>query len=516
MTLIVNDSGINPDKLTAGSLLARNTIFSLIGQFTPLLIAIFAFPLLIKGLGKERFAVLTLVWVITGYFSLFDLGLGRAMTLMIAERLGSQQHQEIPALFWTTLSMMLFLGLIGAAILAPFCSWLVGSALKIPAVLQSETIISLYLVIFTLPIIINIPTLRGVLEAHQRFDITSIINVATGIYTLLAPLFVLMFSHHLVPIVAVLVLGRLLTFGVILNRCVKLIPALGHGIKIEYRLLRSLFGIGGWMTVTNVLGPLMVYVDRFVIGALISMTAVAFYVSPYELVTKLLLFPGALLNVLFPAFSTSYLSDRQRTLRLYQRGVKYIFLALFPVSLLLVSLSFEGLNLWLGPEFARNSTRVVQWLAVGVFINSLTFVPFGLIQGAGRPDITAKAHIVELPIYLLVLWWLIKAYGIEGAAIAWVLRVMVDASLLFFLAQRLLPVPKEAILQMALMVVAALSLFVCGSLLNGLISKGFFLLFSMAVFLVSSWILIIGREEMAKLVEYGKNIISPIFKRISK
>lgn len=52
--------------------------------------------------------------------------------------------------------------------------------------------------------------------------------------------------------------------------------------------------------------------------------------------------------------------------------------------------AFEGLMLWLGSEFADNSTLVLQLLAVGVFINSLAHVPSGLEQGAGRPDLTAK------------------------------------------------------------------------------------------------------------------------------
>lgn len=478
--------------------------------------AIFAIPLLIKGLGKERFGVFTLLWVITGYFSLFDLGLGRAVTKLVAERLGQNKYREIPTLFWTALSIMLLIGILGATILIPVCPWLVISVLNVPADLQSETINSLYLIMIFLPIIITIPTLRGILEAYQRFDITSVINASMGTYSLFAPLLVLVLSHHLFLIVATLVLGRVLTFGAFLNRCFNIVPGLRDGFKIQRSLLRSLLGFGGWMTVTNILGPLMVYVDRFIIGALISMTAVAFYVTPYELVTKLLLFPGALLNVLFPAFSTSFMVDRHRTVRLFQRGVKYIFLALLPISLLLATLAFEGLNFWLGPEFAQNGTRVVQILAVGVLINSLSFVPFGLIQGAGRPDLTAKVHLIELPIYFLGLWLLINAYGIEGAAIAWAMRAALDFVLLFFLAKQLLQLQRTAILHMALMMGVALSFLVSGSLISGLLVKGIFLLFFLTAFSIFSWFLIIGPNEMPILLGYIKNPLKLFLKRISK
>ncbi len=59
------------------------------------------------------------------------------------------------------------------------------------------------------------------------------------------------------------------------------------------------------MTVTNVVGPVMVTMDRFLIGAMISITAVAYYTTPYEMVTKLWLIPAAMVGVMFPAFSTS-------------------------------------------------------------------------------------------------------------------------------------------------------------------------------------------------------------------
>jgi O-antigen/teichoic acid export membrane protein len=101
-----------------------------------------------------------------------------------------------------------------------------------------------------------------------------------------------------------------------------------------------------------------------------------------------------------------------------------------------VILAQRGLALWLGADFAQHSFRVLQWLALGVLINSLAQIPFALVQGAGRPDLTAKLHLIELPCYLLALWWLISSYGVEGAAIAWTARVVLDALMLFGLARR--------------------------------------------------------------------------------
>ena len=66
--------------LTSGRLLARNTIWNLLGQVLPMVVGVVAIPPLVHSLGVDRFGVLSLAWIIIGYFSLFDLGMGRALT----------------------------------------------------------------------------------------------------------------------------------------------------------------------------------------------------------------------------------------------------------------------------------------------------------------------------------------------------------------------------------------------------------------------------------------------------
>ena len=105
---------------------------------TPVLVALFALPPLIAGLGAERFGFLTLAWLVIGYFNLFDLGLGRALTQSIAERLGQGREEEIPGLVRTTLLAMLLLGTAGAAVLASLSPWLVRTVIRVPTALRGE------------------------------------------------------------------------------------------------------------------------------------------------------------------------------------------------------------------------------------------------------------------------------------------------------------------------------------------------------------------------------------------
>ena len=76
-------------RLTSGPTLARGVVWNALGQGLPLVAALFAVPILIDVLGTDRFGVLTLAWIAIGYFGLFDLGLGRALTQLVAGSLGN-------------------------------------------------------------------------------------------------------------------------------------------------------------------------------------------------------------------------------------------------------------------------------------------------------------------------------------------------------------------------------------------------------------------------------------------
>jgi len=480
---------------TSGHLLARNTIWNMTGMGTPLLAALFSIPILVATLGAERFGILTLAWMVIGYFSLFDLGLGRALTKLVAEKLGAGQEQAIPPLVWAAMSLMLVLGLTGTLVVILISPWLTQSALKIPHALQEETLRSFYLLALSIPVVISTAGLRGILEAQQRFGMVNALRIPMGLLTFLGPLLVLPFSRSLVAITAVLVAFRVVAWLAHLLLCFKVMPTLRTNVSIRRQDIRPLLHLGGWMTVTNIVGPLMVYLDRFLIGSLVSMAAVAYYVTPYEVVTKFLLIPGALVAVLFPAFSASLASDQKHAAGLYQRGMKYTFLVLFPLILVTITFAHEGLGLWLNDEFATNGTKVLQWLAVGVFVNSLAQIPFAFIQGAGRPDVTAKLHLIELPFYMLAIWWLLHTWGIVGAAIAWATRAAIDVIALFIVAEQLVPAVSGTLKRNAMIMIATLLIFAVGGILTGLGIKISFLVVTLLTFTAATWFLFLSQQE---------------------
>jgi O-antigen/teichoic acid export membrane protein len=253
----------------------------------------------------------------------------------------------------------------------------------------------------------------------------------------------------------------------------------------------------------------MVSLDRFLIGTLLSMAAVAYYSTPYELVVKLWIIPASVVATLFPALASTFKSDHGYTAILFERGVRVVFLLVFPVATILVTLAPDALQIWLGAEFARNSSVVLRWLAVGVFINCLAQVPFAAIQAIGRPDLTAKLHVLELPFYLAVFWVLVHVRGIEGAAIAWTLRVAVDAAALFALSTRYLAISRAALVRGVVALVSALLVLGAGSTFEHFPAKIAFLLATLIAFATFGWNYIIDAPVRA----WMRTMLAPLRSR---
>ncbi len=474
-------------NLTSGRTLFRGAAWNLLGQSLPVLAAFLFVPLLVRGLGIERFGILSLAWMLVGYFSLFDLGLGGALTRLVSDRLASHQDDEVPALVWTGLALTFPMGLVGGAVIAGLAPWLVGSALHIPPEMQGETLGLLRVLAVALPVVTCTAALSGTLAAQQRFGLLNAIRVPMGIFTYGGPLLVLPFSHSLLPVAVVLAGGRLLGGVAHFVACLVTTPGLRQRVRLERRMVRPLASFGGWMTVTSVISPLMVYLDRFFIGGVLTMAMVAYYTTPYDLTSRMWILCTPISSVLFPAFAACSRTDPARASQLFRWGLRAVSFLLLPVALLLGAFAGEILRFWLGADFALHSAPVLRLLAVGMYVNGLAMIALALVQASGRPDLGAKLHAAELPIYLVAVWLLIHGRGIEGAAIAWVGRVSVDAIALFLMAARRLPQGRALLAQSALAVLGGAALIAAGALIPLLAVRAVFAGVVLVGFAIAGW-----------------------------
>jgi O-antigen/teichoic acid export membrane protein len=485
-----------------GGLLVRNTARNLLGQVLPLAVGFVTIPYVIRGLGTDRFGVLAVAWLLLGYFSLFDLGLGRATTKFVAESLGRGEPGRIPQLVWTSLGSQFAFGLLGSLIVSALTSLLVTRILRIPPALIVETRSTFFLLAAALPLVLATNALRGVLEAVQRFDLVNYVKVPASISVFLLPALALTFGWRLPGIVLLLVMARAGAVVAYLVCCLRLFPALAQRFVFDRRLLRSLLGYGGWITVSNVLGPLLGYLDRFFIASLLTITALGYYTPPYEVLIRTQILPVSLVATLFPAFAILGTSNSaERLSDLFARSLKWLILALGPVMVLAAIYAREFLRLWLGPDFAETSTLPMQLLALGVLVNSLSYIPSCLLQARNRPDLTAKIPLFMLAPYAALLWVFISYWGTSGAAAAWVVRAILESGVMFFLCLRTKYLDSRMLfghrllssagLVLALAIVLRFARLGAGHWMGQVILTTGFL----ALFAVGAWILVLDKTD---------------------
>lgn len=417
-------------------MILRNTTFNLVGLCAPLVVALFSIPVLIDSLGEDRFGVLTLIWAVVSYFGLFDLGLGRALTLQLSRYLATDKEAESGDLAWTALLIMLGLGIVAGVLLyfgAPLGLAQVDSGLNVAE--QTE---ALFYMAMALPFILLTTGYRGILESKGAFLLINLIRIPMGVFTFIGPLLVVVYwQQNLGAITLVLFLGRVV--GCIVHGIAAHIalPQLEY-LVFKVRQAKPLFTVGGWITVSNIVSPFMGYVDRFLIGVLLTASAVAYYATPNEMITKLWVIPGALTTVLFPHFASILTKGAGDVRAAFFRAQFWLFAVMFPLCLAMFSFSFELLELWLGKDFAEHSHVIFRWFCVGILINCMAHIPFTLIQSSGKAKLTAIIHLIELPMFIALLYIMVLHYGTVGAAMAWCVRMIVDTTLMYYFSLKII------------------------------------------------------------------------------
>ena len=405
--------------------LFRNTVLNLLGLVVPLAVGFVTIPLVVRALGNERFGILALVWVVFGYFGLFDLGLGRTTTKYIADALGRNESGKLPGYLWTTVLLQTAIGTAAALLSYLAAPLIVRRMLNIPEGFIGETVLTLRLVGLSLPVMFVSSSFRGVLEAAQRFDLVNAVKVPVNILFYVLPLVGVALGYELPGIVVLLVVSRAAALAVWARMSFSVMPPLRTFPILDKRLVRPLFSFSGWIGLSSILFAVTTSIDRLIIGSILTVEAVAFYSAPYEAVNRVGVIPGSLSMVLFPAFS--YLDagrKEEETEALFARSTKFLLLSTGPVLLLLMFFAGDFLRLWLGPDYAAAATLAVQVLAAGFLVNTVLAVPNNYLMGIGRADIAPKYQAVELVVYAALAWAGAKFWGITGVAVATAVRLV--------------------------------------------------------------------------------------------
>lgn len=425
----------------SSSRLVKLASWNFAGLVLPVAGAALFIPRMLHNLGAERFGVLTLIWALVGYCSIFDFGLGRALTqYLVAQPAEASTTKTVS----TALCTMGLLGLGGTFLLILVAAFVSPDALDLHVIAPKEVSRAILLTSLALPFVTLTSGLRGILEARLDFAWLGTQRALLGLLTLGIPCAVSEIATALPTLVVPIVGLRAVSTVLHRRRAARFAPDLVRLRRPFARDLMPLLDMGGWLTVSNLLSPLMVSIDRFVVAGLVSASAVAHYSTPQEIVARCLMVPAAVLGVWYPATCQALsASDGETAKRLFTSGVRLVALSIAPFVVALTWFSHPVLAAWLGEAFANESSEVLAILAMGLALNSVAHVPLAVLYASRQARTPAILHMCELPLFLAASFALTTTWGIRGTALAWSLRVGLDAVLLFWAASRVLQ-KKEA------------------------------------------------------------------------
>lgn len=412
-------------------------LWSLGWQSATLLASLIATPFVIRLLGPAEYGVLALVNVLVGYAAVSEFGMTQAATKFGAEAHARGDDRGEAAVVWTALLILLVPTAIAVGVLVAMSGWLADSVLHVPPALRSTTVWALRLAAVTL----GIRAVSGVLtEPHVvrlRLDLASGVTNA-GALVQIAAIPVLLWALHIGLAGAVGVIAAAAGVVAVLHGAVACrflprlrTPALARG------LIAPMMGYGASTGAMVLVALVLMHAEKFFVAGYGSASALGFYAVAFTLARLLVVLPGALAQVLLPAFSRLQMDENRAPMEaLWTRSLRALVLVNLPLAALLAFSSAPLLQLWAGPEYAAMSRVPLVVLTIGCFIDGLSFVPRMLLQATGRPDLMAKYLACTVLPYLAAAAWLIERWGIVGAAVAWTARTAVECTLMMFGARR--------------------------------------------------------------------------------
>lgn len=383
----------------------------LIGNVVPVFSALFCIPVLLAVLGSRDFGVLTMMWAIANYLFILDFGIGRALVFKLSTPRDYNMQLASVGLMVSLIIGVIFTGLSAA-------------------MLQTLTVFDLisevnqryaqHVVALIIPSVFVIVA-RGVLEGFSEFSYSSVNKALEGVLLFASPLALCtLWEPSLRAAVLGLVVARFVSaihLALVLRRFIALT------LVRFWKPCASLMSYGRGVFVSAVVGPSMIYGDRFVIAFLLGPAALPSYSIPQEVLQRLLVVSGAMGTAIMPALSA--LDSAQRR-ALYLRCMIFVG-AIFLLMLLPVVLSVDlFFRSWLGDGFSEDMVPVAKIIMIGIFFNAIGQVSLAALYASNRPGYVAKAHIIELLLYVIFLPVVIIYFGILGAAVVWSARALLD------------------------------------------------------------------------------------------
>lgn len=407
--------------------MVRGVIWNLAGMIVTALTMLVTIPLFLRYFGAERYGILATIWVLFGYFSILDFGMGPAIVSFLS-RPDRSDGQGASGVFWTAFLMNIVVGGVLALVVMAGVRLADNAGLFVQGAIRDELIAALPLLLVMLPVSLIYPILVGALDARRLFGLANANQVIGTILSQALPLVAIaVFKPTLTVAIAGTVGGRALSAVAILFFCVRHLELTAP--RFERALARQLMSFGGWVALSSGASSVLETADRLVVTSLLGGAAAAWYTIAYNVVTRARVLPQAIARALYPQVA----ADSAGGTRALVSSARVMVLVLVPALTLGMVLLDPLCALWLGDRAAAGVVPIARIMLLGVYANCLAYIPFVALQARGDPHRLAKVHLWETPVFLIVMYGATVQFGIIGTAVSWSVRLLLDTTILLWI-----------------------------------------------------------------------------------
>ena len=322
-------------------------------------------------------------------------------------REAAKAREKIQSYFSTILAVKIFLGLGSYIAAVVIINWL-----GYPA----ETKHLVYLSAVTMLFDSLHLTLYGVLRALGNLRYEAFGIVGSQFLTLILGGIFLLWRLPLIFLILAFTLPSFLNViyvTIVINKKYK--------INLTPRYDRKVFLFLGKIMVPFALAAVFArvysYIDSILLSKLAGDAAVGLYSIPYKITYAFQFVPLALMAALYPRFSEYFSSDKSRLAYIFERGIKYLLIIIFPITVGIGVLANDIILTFFTDAYI-NSVLPLRILLVGLVFSYVSF-PIGAFLNACNKQAVQTAIIgLVMVINIILNVILIPQSGIIGAAAA--------------------------------------------------------------------------------------------------
>ena len=399
------------------------------------LVGLFLSPFILHRLGDVQFGIWVLIFSLTGYYGIFDLGIRSSIVRYISKFTATQDTEEVAKLINTGLFSYICIGVMSMLITIVACAY-VNTLFHIPRELLPTATWLLFMVGTSVALGFPLGVFGGVLEGLQRFYLLNLTNVISTLVRALLIVIFLARGYGLLTVAFITVVLPLLTSAVRVAIALYILPIPFSSRYIDRQTFREMANYSGLTFMIIVASRLRFKTDAMVIGTLLSSAAITFFSIGSRLVDYAGEVVTSLAQIFVPMSSQSDATGNTDRLRkIFIAGNRVCAFTIFPISALLVIMGKSIIEIWVGTRYVTQSYPVLLILIIPWTMLLAQAASGRILFGIGKHGTLAIVTLIEGVSNLVLSILLVRPYGIIGDALG--TAIPLGCTALFFLPPHL-------------------------------------------------------------------------------